>query len=124
MKSVIGDVKISEIEREQIEVCRKNGVSYEPFDFGSKLGASDNLRSGLLPLNGLRHPPEGDTSGWYLWAGEELSTATDFFKPLHANHLINLCPDVMKYLALPPGWRFLVAGSHEDIWFDEKLLNL
>jgi hypothetical protein len=124
VKLVISDVKSSEIERKQIEICRKNGVVYEPFDFGSKLGVSDNLVSGLLPLNGLRHPPEGDTSGWYLWAGEELSTAADFFKPMHANHLIKLCPDVMKYLAFPPGWRFLVAGFHEDIWFDEELLNL
>lgn len=121
---VIGNGEKSEIEREQFELCRKNGVVYEPFDFGSKLGASDNLLSGLLPLNGLRHPPEGDTSGWYLWAGEGFSTAADFFKPMHANHLIKLRPDVMKYLAMPPGWRFLVAGSYEDIWFDEELLNV
>jgi hypothetical protein len=121
---VVDVLKSRDIEQEQIEVCRKSGASYEPFDLEFKVGVSDNLGSGVLPLNGLRHPQSGDTSGWYLWAGEELSTAADFFRPIHANHLIELCPTVLKYLALPSGWRFLVAEPHEDIWFDATLLNV
>jgi hypothetical protein len=30
----------------------------------------------------------------------------------------------MKYLALPPGWRFLIATNHEDVWFDAALLDV
>jgi hypothetical protein len=28
------------------------------------------------------------------------------------------------YLALPPGWRFLIAPDYEDVWFDESLLHI
>jgi hypothetical protein len=34
------------------------------------------------------------------------------------------CPRALKYLALPPGWRFLDAPGHEDIWRDATLLGL
>lgn len=31
-------------------------------------------------------------------------------------------PQALRYLGLPPGWRFLVAAAYEDIWFDPALL--
>ena len=61
-----------------------------------------NVKKGMLPVNGLRHWPEGDTSGWYIWAGE-YSEDPDFFKPLHIEHLMEWCPWVEKYLGLAPG---------------------
>lgn len=86
-----------------------------------KLGiALDTLH--LEPLNGLRHPPEGDACGWFLWGGEELSVRDDFFQPLHVAHLRDRLPAALAYLALPPGSRFLVAASHEDVWTDPSLL--
>jgi hypothetical protein len=109
---------------EQIEICQKYGADYQPLNVVLKLGVSENFFSGVLPLNGLRHPQERDTCGWYLWAGEELSEADDFFQPMHAYHLVERCPSVRKYLALPAGWRFLVAGDYEDVWFDAKLLEV
>ena len=112
------------IENEQKEVCEKYGVAYCPSPPDMKLGIALNVREGVMPINGLRHPPEGDTTGWYIWAGEELSNAPDFFKPLHVEHLSEWCPQVHKYLGLPPGWRFLVAGDYEDGWYDESLLDI
>ena len=44
--------------------------------------------------------------------------------PLHVGHLAERLPDVMPYLALPPGWRFLLAPGREDVWYDESLLNV
>jgi hypothetical protein len=73
-----------------------------------KVGIALNVRDGLMPVNGLRHPPQADTVGWYIWAGE-LSSYPDFFKPLHVEHLPDWCPAVLRYLGLPPGWRFLIA---------------
>jgi hypothetical protein len=61
-----------------------------------KVGVARNVRSGLVPLNGLRHPPQGDTTGWYLWAGDELCQEPDFFVPLHVEHLTEWCPGAMK----------------------------
>lgn len=86
------------------------------------MGIAHNVRSGLQPLNALRHPPEEGTSGWYIWAGEELSQASDFFAPLHISHLKEWCPQLLPYLGLPAGWRVLLAPGHEDVWFDENLL--
>lgn len=65
----------------------------------------------------MRLAPEGDTTGWYLWAGGEMSQDPDFFLPLHAAHLEEWCPLVIPYLVLPPGWRFQIAPDYEDVWF-------
>jgi hypothetical protein len=79
---------------------------------------------GLRPLNGLRHPPEGDTTGWYIWAGQELSQAPDFFEPVHVLHLAETCQQILRFLGLPPGWRFLTDGDYVDVWEDASLLKI
>ena len=112
-----------DISASQLEICRKFAVECAPLNFDLKLGISDNFFSGELPLNGLRHPPEGDACGWYLWAGETLSDAPDFFKPLHVSHLVDRRTEIIRYLGLPPGWRFLVGDDYEDVWFDAALLE-
>jgi hypothetical protein len=70
----------------------------------------------------VRVVPESGTCGWYLWAGEELPQHRDLFIPLHVTHLADWCPQALPYLGLPPGWRFLLAPGHEDVWLDEALL--
>jgi len=114
---------MSNLVEQQKEVCRKFNSAYEPLDLDLFVGISKNFLSGALPLNGLRHPQEGHSCGWFLWAGEEMSLIPDFFEAWHAHHLVDRRPDIAKYLGLAPGWRFLVAGNYEDVWFDEKLLE-
>lgn len=115
-------MKQKSIEDVQKELCRRFGADFYPAPVDLKVGIALNVREGIVPINGLRHRPEGDTTGWYIWAGEELSSDPDFFKPLHVKHLEQWCPQILKYLGLPPGWRFLLAGDHEDVWFDKSLL--
>lgn len=107
---------------QQQSICNKYGADFLSAHDDLKVGISLNVRSGTLPINGLRHLPVGDTSGWYIWAGEELSDADNFFKPLHISHIDEWCPQVKKYLGLAPGWRFLIAGNYVDVWYDESLL--
>jgi len=109
---------------DQLEMCRKHGVPPDAPDSLTKLGISRSFSSREFPLNGLRHPAEEGTNGWFLWSGEELSTDPDFFVPLHAMHVDDHCPEIKKYLALPPGWRFLYAPDQEYVWFDESLFKL
>ena len=111
-------------DREQRRTCEKYGADFAESPQDSKVGIAANVRDGLKPINGLRHPPEGDTTGWYIWAGEDLSQDPDFFRPLHVRHLDEWCPAVKKYLGLAPGWRFLIANDYEDVWFDESLLGI
>jgi hypothetical protein len=105
------------------EVCRRFAAAFRAVAPDEKVGVSAFVSSQSLPIHGLRHPPQGETSGWYIWSGE-LSTDPSFFRPLHARHLSERCPQVVKYLGLGPGWRFLVAPDHEDVWFDESLLRV
>jgi hypothetical protein len=111
---------------EQEEICRRFGVVPLIVRQSDIVGVARNLREEIWPINGLRHPPQaqGDTSGWYLWAGEELSDSPDFFVPLHMSHLAEWNSLVIPYLALPPGWRFKIAPGHEDVWRDTALLEV
>jgi hypothetical protein len=107
----------------QREDCNRFGVAPVASPPDLKVGISKNVRSGAYPIHGLRHPPQGDTTGWYLWAGEELSGEPGFFEPVHVGHLAELRPEVLAYLSLPPGWRLLIAPDYEDVWEDSSLLE-
>ena len=111
------------IEIRQREICAKFGAEFVVAPAHLKVGISENVRDGIIPLNGLRHSPEGGTTGWYIWAGEQFSESDDFFKPLHVEHMSEWCPQAQIYLGLAPGWRFLLADDYVDVWFDSKLLE-
>jgi hypothetical protein len=113
------------IEDEQRSICASVKVKFFPTPPMSKLGISENARGGLLlPVNGLRHAPTPDSNGWYIWSGEDFSADDDFFVPLHAMHIREWCPIAERFLALPPGFRFLATPDHFDVWFDEALLKI
>jgi hypothetical protein len=109
-------------EDEQRAVCVRVGVPFVPPSTFEKVGIALSTIH-LQPLNGLRNSPAHGTCGWYIWGGGDLSTAPDFFQPLHVHHLAERCPAVLPYLALPPGYRFLIAPEHEDVWEDGSLLE-
>lgn len=111
------------MRRAQEDVCRRYNVKLVEAASQLKVGIARNVRDGVLPINGLRHAPVGDTTGWYIWAGDEIGDDPDFFVPIHVAHLEEWCPEVVRFLGLPPGWRFLVAGEHEDVWEDLSLLS-
>lgn len=113
-----------EIVHEQNVICIKYNMPFFASPNELKVGIAKNVKSGLMPINGLRHPPEGDTTGWYIWAGEEYSNDPDFFVPLHVEHLEEWSPLILKYLGLPPGARFLVTNDYEDVWEDKTLLEI
>lgn len=77
-----------------------------------------------LPINGLRHPPTETTSGWYLWCGEKFLDSANWFVPVCTADLYKEIPEIAAFLALPPGYRFLIAGDYVDVWFDDSLLNM
>ena len=119
----ISDQAAMDRTREQLAVCAEHKAVFRATAPESKVGFSRSVREGLVPLNGLRLEPTGETSGWYIWAGEVMSQADDFFVPLHAAHLADEAPQVLKYLGLPPGWRFLIADDYSDVWFDPDALK-
>lgn len=111
-----------QIEQEQQAVCARFGTPYFGCDLSLKVGISRNVKEGMLPLNGMRIMPVLDTCGWYIWAGKEYSNSADFFVPLHGAHLSEWAPLIVPYLALPPGWRFLITDDYEDVWKDPEIV--
>ncbi len=105
-----------------LPVCHRFQVSPHIPDRAEKVGFARST-IGLFPVHALRILPAGGTSGWYIWAGGEMSSDPDFFQPLHISHLDQYCPEIMPYLGLPPGWRVLLAPNHEDVWFDAGLIG-
>ncbi len=110
-----------EIAKKRHELALAHGYSPVPSPENQKVGIALNVRTALRPIHGVRCLPENGTTGWYIWAGGEMSEDLDFFKPLHVGHLVDWCPDVLPYLELPPGWRFLIAPGYEDVWFDPRI---
>ncbi|SLK13209.1 MULTISPECIES: immunity protein Imm33 domain-containing protein [unclassified Paenibacillus] len=108
--------------QEQIQMCQKYSADYVPSELHHKIGIAWNVKEKLEPIHGMRIQPDGDTTGWYIWA-ENYSDADDFFVPLHVTHIDDWDPKIKKYLGLAPGWRFVIAEDYEDVWFDEQLLN-
>ncbi len=101
---------------DQRDMCQRFGALYMPPAPDEKVGiALDSL--GNIPLYAVRLGPENGTCGWYIYCGE-YSTAADFYQPLHVAHLAEYCPSIVPYLALPPGWRVLLAPDYEDVWFE------
>ena len=109
----------------QKTICNRYGATYFPSSFNQLIGIAKKSFDGLImPINGLRHPVEIEhSSSWFIWA-RDYKEEDDFFEPIHIYHLLELCPKVIRYLGLPPGWRFLFDNVYEDVWFDETLLKM
>ncbi len=115
-----------EFIKKQEEICERYEALYLASPFDTIIGvAIDTLEDkSRMPIHGLRLPiASNGLATWYIYAGE-YSDADDFYKPIHIGHLLELCPQVLQYLGLPPGWRFLIDDKgYEDVWYDEKVLN-
>ena len=108
----------SHIEKQK-EICTKYNSRWNPINNKLKVGASTNLN--LDPLNATREKKENGTTGWFIWSGE-FSKEKDFFEPLCAEHLLQIRPQIIKYLALDVGFRILIDNEgYEDVWFDGNI---
>ncbi|RXR15964.1 hypothetical protein EQG63_12045 [Flavobacterium amnicola] len=106
----------------QKEICAKYNSKWKPISKNLNIGVSENLN--LETLNGLRNKTESGKVCWFIWSGE-YSTDDNFFKPICAEHLLQKKPKLIDYLGLDEGFRFLInENGYEDVWFDEKILEI
>jgi hypothetical protein len=114
----INQILWDKFEHEQRGICKTYEAVFTPVDPHQIVGLSDEFL--LVPYHGLRYHVM-NMSGWHLWSGE-YSEDDQFFKPHHIWHLMYYKPEVVKYLALEPGFRFLIDDKgYEDVWFDKSL---
>lgn len=69
------------------------------------------------PIVGIRKLPEaGETVAWYIYGGE-LDLEQDSFETISVAELEKLNPDLIPYLALETGFRFMIdQDEYEDVW--------
>ena len=106
----------------RIAVCKKHGAI--PFHPGTEqvlMVAMDTLSH--LPLNGVRIYPESGCCGWYVWGGPETAVDSGEFSRMHISYVPKYLPEIDRFLALPPGFRFLKAGAHTDVTYDQGVLG-
>ncbi|PPJ22352.1 hypothetical protein C5E45_23535 [Nocardia nova] len=98
----------------QQSVCARYGLTGVPPEPMVALAVET---VGAMPIYGTRlELGDGDNVGWFLHCGE-FSDATDFYGPVHTDHLKQLLPQVISYLRLPPGSRFIIDDrGYEDVW--------
>jgi hypothetical protein len=74
------------VDETQQALCDRFGAQFCVSPETHTLRIARNARSTMIPINGLRHPPTSGVTGWYIWAGENLLEAADFFVRL-ASHI-------------------------------------
>src|SRR4051794_20682410 len=94
------------IEVEQWRRCHEHKSAFTLVTGEEKIGFAISTLD-RMPINGLRHLPADGTTGWYIWCGAEMSTASDFFKPFCVKHLVERIPQAADFLGLARGYRFL-----------------
>ena len=69
------------------------------------------------PIVGIRKTPETpENVSWYIYGGE-LQDGADFFETMTIKKLQDVIPEVLPYLALNIGYRFMIDGDeYEDVW--------
>lgn len=102
---------------QQNAICQRFGSAFVVPAATDKLGIALQTLD-LLPLTAVRLKPENGTCGWYIHGGE-YAADDDFYQPLHVVHLAELCPQILPYLALAPGFKVMLAPDFEDVWYED-----
>lgn len=99
----------------QRKVCEQYGSEFYGIDMDLKVGIALQTMH-LVPIRAVRDIDENGTTGWYIHGGE-YSEVDDFYQPLCAQHLERFCPEIIKYLALSPGFNLIIdRQGYEDVW--------
>ncbi|MEQ4923665.1 immunity protein Imm33 domain-containing protein [Proteus hauseri] len=100
----------------QTEICKRYEVL--PLAPEEKVAVALNSLNDN-PIYGTRiELPEAGTISWFFYCGE-FSDSDDFYQVIHTSHLDKALPEVVNYLYLPEGSRFIIDRSgYEDIWFE------
>ena len=108
----------------QLQACERAAAQPALLSPEDRVAVGRDFDPSKSPINGMRHPPHGNMSGWYIWSGERLEEDPDYFHVICYEHLAAKDWTWVQYLALPAGWRFLAAPGQEDLWFDETLFKI
>lgn len=111
------DTAIS-VVRQQSEICwEQNLIPLFP-DFNQSMVISDGVYEGK-DIEGIRYESPQDETGWYLIT-DDYNDDIKSLKMVHFYHVAFARPDIMKYLAIPFGYRFMMKEGGIEISKDEE----
>ena len=111
----------SKVINEQTQMC--NELNANPIfpQFSQNIVISKGVYEGE-GIEAVRYSSPEHMTGWWLTT-DSYDDNMDSLMNVHYFHVAFSRPDLLKYLALPYGYRFYVTDSEEDIWFDENALD-
>ncbi|SHN22481.1 hypothetical protein SAMN05216593_1159 [Pseudomonas asturiensis] len=101
---------------EQHAMCAKAGVEYSVPRHDQLIVISDGVLEGD-PAEGVRYSSPEHMSGWWITT-DRYNGDTKTLKTVHAHHVAEHRPDLVKFLALPFGYRFY--GITGEAWRDKS----
>lgn len=111
------DTAIS-VVRQQGELCwQQNLIPLFP-NFNQSVVISDGVYEGK-DIEGIRYDSPQNESGWYLIT-DDYNDDIKSLKVVHFYHVAFARPDILKYLAIPFGYRFLMKEGNTTIIKDEE----
>lgn len=107
----------------QKKICKKFGLSYEECEMEKNVYVSKNIREGIFPIEGKRYIEEWDFSGWYIWSGEE-PQEWNLYNLVSVENLDNYNKELLKFLWLERGTRFIIEQDYMNAEFDYRVFNM
>jgi hypothetical protein len=105
---------------EQKEECTKHNTNTLFPLFSQMIVVSKGVLEGRT-IDAVRYPSPSHMTGWWLTT-ELYNNEISSLETIHYYHLAFKRLDIIKYLALPFGYRFL-AGEQKEVWFDNNILS-
>lgn len=113
------DYAIGIITEQELECIQHNTTPLFPL-FNQMVVISNGVLDGM-DIDAVRYSSPSHMTGWWITT-ELYDDNVESLETLHYYHLAFKRPDIMKYLALPFGFRFQ-SGEQQKVWFDEKILS-
>lgn len=104
--------------KDQHSICNQYNADFKPPPLDQVSVISKGVFEGL-PVQGVRYPSEAQLSGWWITTDHYDGDINSLMNE-HNYHVTASRPDLAKYMALPPGFRFDLS-SFEDVWFEEEV---
>ena len=110
---------LQELIAEQKLLCEEVGSAYVEVSGDDVVAVAVNTLE-QEPIVGIRKKPESvENVSWFIYGGEQVSNE-EAFETMTVRELQDIMPDVLPYLALEQGFRFMIDGDdYEDVWKED-----
>lgn len=95
--------------RKQSELCSHYGLAVQFPNFSQMVVISKGVYEGK-DIEGIRYESPEHMSGWWLIT-DDYDDNIESLMTVHFHHVVFSRPDIVKYLALPFGYRFLMENG-------------